>query len=83
MVNSTSEIAVACGSPGNGQKCIPISCFVYVLNNHCHRVTTQLQLINIFIIIIIIIMLVCKPEAKTPLEKHVRTRMWGCNIKTG
>jgi hypothetical protein len=27
--------------------------FVYVLNNHCHRVTTQLQLINIIIIIII------------------------------
>jgi hypothetical protein len=27
----------------------PISCFVYVLNNHCHRVTTQLQLINIII----------------------------------
>jgi hypothetical protein len=26
-----------------------------VLNDHCHRVTTQLQLINIIIIIIIII----------------------------
>jgi hypothetical protein len=25
-------------------------CFVYLLNNHCHRVTTQLQLINIIII---------------------------------
>jgi hypothetical protein len=35
----------------------PISCFVYVLNNHSHRVTTQLQLINIIIIIIIIIYL--------------------------
>ena len=28
-------------------------CVKYVLNNHCHRVTTQLQLINIIIIIII------------------------------
>ena len=28
-----------------------MSYFVYVLNNHCHRVTTQLQLINIIIII--------------------------------
>ena len=35
--------------------CLPISYFVYVSNNHCHRVTTQLQLINIIIIIIIII----------------------------
>jgi hypothetical protein len=32
----------------------PVSCFVYVLNDYCHRVTTQLQLINIIIIIIII-----------------------------
>jgi hypothetical protein len=27
-----------------------ISYFVYVLNNHCHWVTTQLRLINIIII---------------------------------
>jgi hypothetical protein len=33
----------------------PVSCFVCVLNDHCHRVTTQLQLINIIIIIIIVI----------------------------
>jgi hypothetical protein len=33
----------------------PVSYSVYVLNDHCHRVTTQLQLINIIIIIIIII----------------------------
>jgi hypothetical protein len=30
----------------------PVSCFVYVLNEYCHRVTTQLQLINIINIII-------------------------------
>ena len=30
----------------------PMSYFVYLSNNHCHRVTTQLQLINIIIIII-------------------------------
>jgi len=29
---------------------------VYIQNNHCHRVTTQLQLINIIIIIIITFM---------------------------
>jgi hypothetical protein len=32
-------------------------CFVYVLNDYCHRVTTQLQLINIIIIIITILQL--------------------------
>jgi len=26
-------------------------------------------------------MLLCKPEGKMPLEKHMHT--WGCNIKTG
>jgi hypothetical protein len=30
-----------------------MSYFVYMWNNHCHRVSTQLQLINIIIIIII------------------------------
>ena len=30
-----------------------IHVFVYMRNNHCHRVTAQLQLINIIIIIII------------------------------
>jgi hypothetical protein len=25
-----------------------VSCFVYVLNDHCHRVTTQLQLIKYY-----------------------------------
>ena len=35
-----------------------MSYFVYVSNNYCHRVTTQLQLINIIIIIIIVVIII-------------------------
>jgi len=38
--------------------------FVYMQNNHCHRVTTQLSLINIIIIIIIIIILRHKKDTE-------------------
>jgi hypothetical protein len=35
----------SCSPPDVNFSSKPVSCFVYVLNDHCHRVTTQLQLI--------------------------------------
>jgi len=41
--------------------------------NHCHRVTTQLQLINIIIIIIIIIIIVCSLPGFVIFSPHCLT----------
>jgi hypothetical protein len=55
-----------------------------VLNDHCHRVTTQLQLINIIIIIIIIIKeiyaMVKKPTITDTIRLHGIQGMlvWAC-----
>ena len=39
------QVATTCFScsPPDLNLLVPISCFVYMYNNHCHRVTTQLQ----------------------------------------
>jgi hypothetical protein len=50
----TLQIATSCFSCSQTQHKFsskPVSCSVYVLNDHCSRVTTPLQLINIIIII--------------------------------
>jgi hypothetical protein len=48
-----------------------------VLNNHCHRVTTQLQLINIIIIIIIIII-----KKATDIDKNAKKIKYICVSST-
>jgi len=54
------QVAATCLScnPSDLNFLVTFSIFVYMWNNHCHRVTTKLQLINIIIIIIIIIIIV-------------------------
>ena len=52
------QVATACFScspPDLNSLVTFFSIFVYMYNNHCHRLRNQLQLINIIIIIIIII----------------------------
>jgi hypothetical protein len=44
--------------------------FVYMLNNHCHRVTAQLQLINIIIIYIINIIIYIRMRARVCVTKY-------------
>ena len=39
-------------SPPDSNFLVPYFIFMYMLNNHCHRVTAEFQLINIIIIII-------------------------------
>jgi hypothetical protein len=56
---------------------------MYVLNDHFHRVTTQLQLINIIIIIIIIIISFVNKECEKLLLFFVVRRISGYNQKTG
>ena len=44
-----AAICLSCGPPDLNSLVTFFSIFVYMENNHCHRVTTQLQLINIII----------------------------------
>jgi hypothetical protein len=48
------QVATTCFScsPPDLNSLVTFFTFVYMQNNHCHRVITQLQLINIIIIII-------------------------------
>ena len=48
------QVATACFScsPPDLNFLVPYFVFMYLHNNHCHRVTVQLQLINIIIIIL-------------------------------
>ena len=56
-----------------------ISYFVYMQNNHCHRVTTQLQFIIIMIIIIIIIIKEVKIQEFVYRDAtNVEPEMYGC-----
>ena len=58
------QVATACFScsPPDLNFLVTYFIFMYLHNNHCHRVTAKLQLINIIIIITTTIIIIIRPE---------------------